>query len=163
MPTMANGDQPKNAIDVVVGLHSHRSVSGVRQEGTPKGLKMMRTTITTILLVLYCAVATAVTTFPASVTVNEAAKKQPAVTFNHAKHATLVPVCDTCHHTQKGLKKDARADVVKCSACHLDPKANVPSMREMNLQKNPFHVRCISCHKTQKKGPVACSGCHVKK
>ena len=125
---------------------------------------MRRITITTVLLVLYCAVAMAGTTFPASVTIKEAAKKQPAVTFDHAKHATLVKTCETCHHTNKGLKKDAKVDVPKRSSCHLDPKdAKVTSMREMNLQKNPFHVKCLACHKTEKKGPTACGGCHVKK
>lgn len=102
---------------------------------------------------------------PTTVTITAGAKKkQPPVTFAHGKHATtLVKSCDTCHHTQKGLTKDADADVKKCSTCHLDPKENVPSMSEMSLAKNPLHALCIDCHKTQKKGPTACTGCHVKK
>jgi hypothetical protein len=103
---------------------------------------------------------------PVTTTLNAAAKKMPGVPFTHEKHAlTLAKTCDTCHHTQKGLKAEGTGmDVKKCSTCHLDPKdAKIPSMREMSLTKNPFHIRCISCHKEQKKGPVACAGCHVKK
>jgi|SRR6185503_14688945 hypothetical protein len=102
---------------------------------------------------------------PVTTTISAAAKKQPPVPFSHEKHALkLVKTCDTCHHTQKGLKAEGTGmDVKKCSTCHLDPKDKAPSMREMSLTKNPFHIRCISCHKAQKKGPVACTGCHVKK
>jgi hypothetical protein len=102
---------------------------------------------------------------PANVTIDAAAAKQPPVPFSHGKHASsLVTSCDTCHHTDKGLTKDTDKNVQKCSACHLDPKPGVPSMREASLQKNPFHTPlCISCHREQKKGPVVCTGCHVKK
>ena len=103
--------------------------------------------------------------YPTTVKVDTAAKKQPPVTFNHAKHGdTLVKQCDTCHHTNKGLTK-AQADKVqvkKCSECHLDPKDKAPSMREMSPTKNPLHVRCIGCHKTGKKGPTVCKDCHKK-
>ncbi|HUP46380.1 MAG TPA: cytochrome c3 family protein [Thermoanaerobaculia bacterium] len=103
---------------------------------------------------------------PNKVTIDAAAAKQPAVTFDHAAHATkLVKTCDTCHHTQKGLKSEQETKVVKCSTCHLNPKdPKIPGMREMSLAKNPFHAPlCIECHKAQKKGPVACTACHVKK
>ena len=100
---------------------------------------------------------------PDKVTIDAAKSKQPAVTFDHAKHSTtLVKSCDTCHHTQKGLKSE-ETKVVKCTTCHLNAKGNVPSMREASLTKNPFHTRCIDCHKKEKKGPVVCTGCHVKK
>ncbi|MGZ5474253.1 MAG: cytochrome c3 family protein [Thermoanaerobaculia bacterium] len=101
---------------------------------------------------------------PAKITIDAAKAKQPAVTFDHAKHATtLVKSCDTCHHTQKGLKTDEGTKVVKCTTCHLNAKGNVPNMREASLTKNPFHMACIDCHKKEKKGPVACTGCHAKK
>ncbi len=101
---------------------------------------------------------------PESITIDAAAKKQPAVVFAHEKHATkLVKACDTCHHTNKGMTTETGAKVEKCSTCHLDPKGTVPSMREMSMQKNPFHSRCIACHKEQKKGPATCTGCHIKK
>lgn len=101
---------------------------------------------------------------PVTVTIKAAAKKQGPVVFSHGKHAaTLVKSCDTCHHTQKGLKTEEGTKVVACTTCHLDPKnATVPGMREMSLAKNPFHVRCISCHKEAKKGPTICTGCHKK-
>ena len=123
----------------------------------------MKTTIAFVLL-FFTSVAYA-HHGPGTIKIDEAAKKQPAVTFDHSKHAlTRAKSCDTCHHTQKGLKTDEGTKVVKCSTCHLDPKdAKVPSMREMSLAKNPFHIRCISCHKAEKKGPAACTGCHVKK
>ena len=104
--------------------------------------------------------------YPATLKIDEAAKKQPAVTFDHAKHGdTRAKSCDVCHHTQKGLTKAQtdKVDVKKCSSCHLDPKdPKIPSMREMSLTKNPFHIRCIACHKENKKGPVVCTGCHKK-
>lgn len=102
---------------------------------------------------------------PTNVSIGAAAKKQPAVPFSHEKHAIkLVKTCDTCHHTQTGLKAEAMGiKVVKCSSCHLDPKDKAPSMREMSVQKNPFHSLCIDCHKQQKKGPTVCKDCHVKK
>lgn len=111
--------------------------------------------------------ATAATTkieIPKQVKVGAAAMKQPAVTFNHELHATkLVPKCETCHHTEKGLKATQEKKPVKCSVCHLDPRAmKVPSMRSPSLTVNPFHKRCIGCHKEVKKGPTVCAQCHKK-
>src|ERR1041384_2619359 len=124
----------------------------------------MRKPILTLLAVLAAAVAFA--HYPTTTKIDAAMKKQPAVPFNHAKHGDkLVKSCDTCHHTQKGLTKAQtdKVDVKKCSECHLDPKkADTPSMRELSLTKNPFHQRCIACHKEQKKGPTVCKDCHVK-
>ena len=117
-------------------------------------------------LFLSCLVATvAVAHYPGKIKVDVAAKKQPPVSFDHAKHGdTLVKTCETCHHTNKGLTKPQadKVQVKKCSECHLDPKDKAPSMREMSLTKNPLHIRCINCHKEQKKGPTACNKCHIK-
>jgi hypothetical protein len=99
---------------------------------------------------------------PATVKIDAAAKKQPAVSFPHEKHMKLAKTCDVCHHTEKGLTADSKVEVKKCSTCHLDPKDKAPSMREMSMTKNPFHMKCIACHKEQKKGPVACTACHKK-
>jgi hypothetical protein len=120
-----------------------------------------------VLVVALLSLAPAITLahYPTTVKVDTAAKKQPPVPFNHGKHGdTLVKSCDTCHHTHKGLTKAQTdtVDVKKCSECHLEPKGNVPSMREMSLTKNPLHIRCINCHKEGKKGPTACTGCHKK-
>jgi len=126
---------------------------------------MRRIVFSALALSCFTAVV-ALAHYPAKMKVDAAAKKQGAVTFDHAKHGdALVKSCDTCHHTQKGLTKAqaGKVDVKKCSSCHLDPKDKAPSMREMSLTKNPFHTACISCHKEKKKGPVACTGCHAKK
>ena len=128
----------------------------------------MRRTVSLALVLAFLLATSAFAHYPATIKIDAAAKKQPAVTFNHAKHGdTLVKACDTCHHTQKGLTKaqneTGKVDVKKCSTCHLDPKdAKVPSMRELSLTKNPMHIRCISCHKEQKKGPTTCTTCHKK-
>lgn len=100
---------------------------------------------------------------PATLTIDATAKKQPAVPFTHEKHTKVAKTCNVCHHGQKGLTADSKVEVKKCSACHLDPKSKAPSMSEASLTKNPFHKKCIACHKEQKKGPTACNGCHVKK
>jgi hypothetical protein len=100
---------------------------------------------------------------PATATIDAAAKKQAPVVFPHEKHTTLVKTCDTCHHTNKGLKADAKVKVEKCSACHLKAQGKVTAMSDMSLQKNPMHLRCVGCHKELKKGPVACTACHKKK
>ena len=125
---------------------------------------MRRTTAIGLLLCILVATF-AFAHYPTTIKLDATAKKQPPVPFNHAKHGdTLAKTCDTCHHTNKGLTKAQtdKVDVKKCSECHLDPKGNVPSMREMSLTKNPMHIRCIGCHKEQKKGPTVCNKCHVK-
>jgi len=101
---------------------------------------------------------------PETVTIKEAAKKLAGVPFAHQKHSATVKQCDQCHHSNKGMTADnaGKMKVEKCSACHLDPKPDVPSMRDGSLQKNPFHSLCIGCHKQQKKGPTLCKDCHKK-
>lgn len=125
----------------------------------------MKQTLTIATILAFCFATTAAYGHhtPATATISAAAKKQPAVPFAHEKHVARAKSCDTCHHTEKGLTKATDQKVQKCSACHLDPKdPKVPSMREMSLQKNPFHILCMNCHKTQKKGPTVCAKCHVK-
>jgi hypothetical protein len=102
---------------------------------------------------------------PEEVVLDAAANKRSAVRFPHAKHQEWVETCSTCHHTQPDLVADAAAEakVEKCTTCHLDPEqADTPSMREMGLQKNPFHAGCIDCHKEREKGPTRCDDCHPK-
>jgi hypothetical protein len=125
---------------------------------------MMRTRSTAVALAVLLATALYAHHGPKSITIKAAAKKQAPVVFSHEKHAmTLAKSCDTCHHTQKGLTAENVKDVVKCTTCHLDPKdPKTPGMREMSLTKNPFHIACISCHKTEKKGPTSCAACHKK-
>ncbi len=100
----------------------------------------------------------------ATVTIGEAAKKQAPVVFPHEKHTTLVKTCDTCHHTNKGLTADSKVKVQKCSECHMKPQGTkVTTMADMNLQKNPMHLKCVGCHKEMKNGPTTCVQCHKKK
>ena len=101
---------------------------------------------------------------PAKITIDDAAKKQPAVTFDHAAHGKLTK-CETCHHTQKGLDAKAATEVATCASCHLTPKeATTPKISEMSPTKNPYHIGCVKCHKDAKnpKAPVKCAECHKK-
>ena len=124
----------------------------------------MKRILMIVAAVLVATFAFAKIEVPKEVKIGEAARKQPAVTFNHEQHATkLAKSCDTCHHKDKGLTAASEKKPEKCSVCHLDPKdPKVPSMREMSLTKNPMHERCIGCHKTEKKGPTVCTQCHKK-
>jgi hypothetical protein len=102
---------------------------------------------------------------PVDVVIDAAQKRRAAVEFPHAAHHEWVASCDTCHHTDEGLTADAaiEAEVQGCVSCHLDPEqADTPSMREMSLKKNPYHVLCVDCHKEQQKGPAECDDCHPK-
>lgn len=100
---------------------------------------------------------------PVTATISAAAKKQPAVVFPHEKHTKLVKACDTCHHTSKGLTAESKVKVEKCSDCHMKVQGKMGTMADASMQKNPMHAKCIGCHKEQKKGPVLCAKCHVKK
>ena len=122
-----------------------------------------------VALILVALTATfAFAHFPDKIKIDEAQSKQPAVNFDHAKHAEkLAKDCGVCHHTQKDITKqialDNKVDIKKCSTCHLNPaKADMPSAKEMSMTKNPYHIRCIGCHKEGKKGPTVCNQCHVK-
>lgn len=124
---------------------------------------MKRTAVVLILTLLAVAtVALAAQQPPEEVVIDAAADKQSAVTFPHADHLERVDDCTTCHHTAEGLTLESDVKVETCSACHLDPEEGVPGMREMSLKKNPFHMVCVDCHKTEEKGPTKCFDCHPK-
>ena len=92
-------------------------------------------------------------------------EKKPPVTFSHQEHfaafkkGNIEYTCKTCHHT---------GDVSKpCTACHKNPtNPNVPNCTEMSMTKNPFHIKCIGCHKKVKsefpKAPTSCTQGHKK-
>lgn len=122
----------------------------------------MKKFLTVVFIASFGAAVALANQLPASVMIDAAKNKQPGVTFPHEKHTTLAKTCETCHHTNKGMTKASVKGVQKCASCHLNAKAGVPSMAEMSLQKNPFHMLCVSCHKTQKKGPSMCKDCHKK-
>ncbi|UCG38983.1 MAG: cytochrome c3 family protein [bacterium] len=97
--------------------------------------------------------ATAHGDMPDVIVIDKAQAKKPPVTFPHEVHAGSFD-CVTCHHTAKG-KDDAES----CFNCHgKNPDAPDPS--SMSQKENPFHIRCVGCHKEQAKGPTKCNECH---
>ncbi|MCG8471237.1 MAG: cytochrome c family protein [Desulfobacterales bacterium] len=106
-----------------------------------------------------------------------AAKQRPAVPFPHGMH-TEAAECLDCHHDYEGAGGENILDEgdlddyedemmldsvnnpepgdVNCIACHSKGgKAKLGSM-------DAFHNQCITCHETEKAGPVMCGECHVK-
>ncbi|MBI5610484.1 MAG: cytochrome c3 family protein [Deltaproteobacteria bacterium] len=100
---------------------------------------------------------------PDKVSLKECQATKPPVAFAHKEHiAENKLACDTCHHTQKGLKAGSDTPVKKCASCHLNPTDKAPSCKEKSAAKNPYHIRCIGCHKEKgdEKAPTKCAGCH---
>lgn len=92
-------------------------------------------------------------------------QKKPPVTFNHQEHLAAFKkagkdvTCKTCHHTGDTSKA--------CTECHKEPQGKMGACTEMSLSKNPFHKKCITCHKEMKKegfakAPTSCTQCHKK-
>ncbi len=111
---------------------------------------------------------------PEHITIDACASKKAPVEFPHQAHFEVTD-CVTCHHTAEGLTLETAADmeVAACASCHAEPeKADTPLCSEKSLKKNPFHIACVGCHKTEKKaakaegkdfkGPTSCKGCHPK-
>jgi hypothetical protein len=122
--------------------------------------------LSTLVVMLFATGALAVKANQAvgKITLDDAAKKQPAVTMDHAAHVKLTK-CETCHHTQKGLTEKSTDEVATCASCHTTPKdAKVPKISEMSPTKNPYHIACVKCHKESKnaKAPTKCVECHKK-
>jgi hypothetical protein len=108
---------------------------------------------------------------PTNITLEGCGTKQPPVDFDHAQHAEKTK-CATCHHTQAELTAESAEDVATCVSCHKDPEdAKTPSCAEMSPKKNPYHIKCMGCHKDEVKkdaslkgkAPTTCKQCHVKK
>jgi len=100
---------------------------------------------------------------PDKMVLNDCKDKKAGVPFAHKEHFTENKIaCDTCHHTQKGLKAGSDTAVKKCAVCHLNPTDKAPSCQDKSTSKNPFHVRCIGCHKDKgdPKAPTKCTECH---
>lgn len=65
--------------------------------------------------------------------------KPGEVTFKHKEHQDrLKGKCETCHATAQGGKIEG-------------------------FGKEKAHALCITCHKTEAKGPAKCKECHIKK
>ncbi|SMC96221.1 Class III cytochrome C family protein [Desulfocicer vacuolatum DSM 3385] len=80
------------------------------------------------------------------------------VRFAHKRHAALIGDCTACHHYRP--KDESMSETTRCSACHQEAfKADNP--QRLGL-KAAFHQQCMACHKQEAKGPVNCTGCHLK-
>jgi len=54
--------------------------------------------------------------------------------------------------------EDESSEDQRCSDCHeLARSGNKPALMKA------FHANCKGCHKAQKKGPLMCGQCHVKR
>ena len=82
------------------------------------------------------------------------------VRFMHSKHAaSLNGNCSVCHHYRPADTKTS--ETVACRACHQD--AFSARGKERVGLKAAYHIQCVDCHETMKKGPVSCKGCHKQK
>lgn len=100
---------------------------------------------------------------PDKMLLDDCRDKKAAVPFAHKEHINEGKMaCDTCHHTQKGLKADSDTVVKKCASCHLNPTDKAQSCKEKSTSKNPYHIRCLGCHKEKgdPKAPTKCADCH---
>jgi hypothetical protein len=131
---------------------------------------LTRTSIIAVILTSSAFLVTAAAVeMPQTVTLEGCGKKQPPVEFDHAKHTERVAECGTCHHTQADLTAASTEAVQTCVSCHKDPKdAKTPSCDQMSPSKNPYHIRCMGCHRDEVKkdkslkAPTKCTGCHKK-
>lgn len=97
---------------------------------------------------------------PKTVTIKACQKKKPPVAFPHDKHVSQKIDCKSCHHKDKDPKKSATG--CSTAGCHAGKaEGKRPGCEEMG-SKNPFHGKCISCHKEKGKGPKGCADCHKK-
>ncbi len=72
-------------------------------------------------------------------------------TFDHNMHQFLVRDCTVCHHNSGNATP-------LCSQCHSNStNQGNPNMPEL---AHVFHLRCISCHIENQRGPTDCTGCH---
>jgi hypothetical protein len=80
------------------------------------------------------------------------------VRFAHKRHAALVDDCTKCHHYRP--KDEDALETTRCSACHQD--SFNPEYPERIGLKAAYHQQCMECHQQEAKGPVDCTGCHLK-
>jgi hypothetical protein len=88
--------------------------------------------------------------------------RRPAAVFPHDAHNDKAGIenCSQCHHVyQDGkLVEDESSEDRGCADCHGVEDAG----RQPGLMK-AFHLNCKGCHQQQKKGPVMCGECHVRR
>jgi Class III cytochrome C family len=88
--------------------------------------------------------------------------QRPAAVFPHDAHNEKAKIdsCNQCHHVYEDgkLAEDESSEDRRCSDCHGLADAG----RQPGLMK-AFHLNCKGCHQEQKKGPVMCGECHVRR
>jgi len=88
--------------------------------------------------------------------------QRPAALFEHDAHNEKAKLqdCVACHHGggQGRIDPSASSEGTPCSECH----AVSPAGTGTSLMR-AFHKQCVGCHTAQKKGPLACGECHVRK
>jgi len=89
--------------------------------------------------------------------------RRPPAVFRHDEHNELARLdeCYVCHHVYDDhgeLVDDESSEDQQCSDCHeLAQSGKKPALM------NAFHDNCKGCHKEQKKGPLMCGQCHVRR
>ena len=88
--------------------------------------------------------------------------QRPAAVFPHDAHNEKAGIenCNQCHHVYEDgkLVEDESSEDRRCSDCHGAEDAGA----QPGLMK-AFHLNCKGCHQEQKKGPVMCGECHVRR
>jgi hypothetical protein len=88
--------------------------------------------------------------------------QRPEAVFPHDAHNEKARIenCNQCHHVYEDgkLVEDESSEDRRCSDCHgLEDAGRQPGLMKA------FHLNCKGCHQEQKKGPVICGECHVRR
>jgi hypothetical protein len=91
-----------------------------------------------------------------------AIRQRPPVVFRHDEHNETAKIedCNECHHVYENGKKleDESSEDQSCSDCHDEKDSG-----NRHGLKKAFHSKCKACHIEQKKGPIMCGTCHVRR
>lgn len=119
---------------------------------------------------------------PDSVVLDSLADLYEKVTFDHARHATIVENCADCHHHTTGAagtdpncarchRNASVSGIVACRGCHEARPFSAASMRQQGKTayhtdrlglKGAYHQGCTGCHERMG-GPTGCQDCHTRK
>jgi hypothetical protein len=88
--------------------------------------------------------------------------QRPSAVFPHDAHneKARIESCNQCHHVYEDgkLVEDESSEDQRCSDCHgVEAAGSQPGLMKA------FHLNCKGCHQEQKKGPVMCGECHVRR
>lgn len=115
---------------------------------------MKRSTISVLLTLasLYLAGdwrASAPTTPPSHIELNELKGPYGPVGFHHEAHSAIAGGCKDCHHRQFG-------NLVSCGLCHTE----YVEREHFNHQLHENLAGCLSCHQVATMAEMRCSACH---